>query len=257
MLQIDEQKVRALPGAGLLAGMYYDPYPARFAANLKEALASGTRLLVRLHPGVRYPLDDERLTRTLDREGHVVAVVGYDDETDTMIVADPWDRERFGGEDGGVRAAPHTELALRWVNATLDKAMAVFPLAIELSTATLGEDTSALRADVRLCSPAPQVGLAATTLSEIAATVKVPDGIELLSDGRQAADLLAPGESTRFTWHLRHAAPVEGTLEVAVAAVAEGSDPYEFRDVVGTSVAARVRSRSLAGEGIAESPAQA
>ncbi|HUW77693.1 MAG TPA: hypothetical protein VMV52_02950 [Candidatus Nanopelagicaceae bacterium] len=69
MLTAIGPRTSALDGAGLPAGSYYEPYPARLAPNLKELLAAGITLIVRLHPGLRYPMSDEDLHGRVDPEG--------------------------------------------------------------------------------------------------------------------------------------------------------------------------------------------
>lgn len=124
MLVLESSRSSAMSRAGLMAGYYYDPYPGRFAANLREILASGGRVLVRLHAGARYPMAEHEKIDTVDREGHVVAVVGYDG--DDILLADPWD-PAFGGEDAGLRRTDHRDIAMRWMNASQDKTVLMFP----------------------------------------------------------------------------------------------------------------------------------
>lgn len=101
--------VKPLAGAGLLAGQYYDPYPPRFAANLKEILAEGIPMVMRIHPGVRYPMSDDELFDRVDLEGHVAAYAGYDSDRGTVTIADPWPTERFGGGYGGLHEEPEED----------------------------------------------------------------------------------------------------------------------------------------------------
>ncbi len=234
MLLTGDVRLRALPGGALLGGFYYDPYPPRFAANLKEALAGGAHVLIRLHPGVRYPMSDAELLGCVDLEGHVVAVVGYDDERGTFELADPWDIERFGGHDGGLRSVPEIELGLRWVNSTYDKAMFVFPLYVGLAATVLSEDTAIIEATIGLQPPAPQVRCAAVGLQHLHAMISTPSGVTLLGDREQHLAALNSDDQHCFRWPIRVDYRVQGEIRVAVASVAHGNDPYPFSDVVGT-----------------------
>jgi hypothetical protein len=241
MLVCEASSRRGMEGAGLMAGYYYDPYPPRFSANLKEMLAKGARMLVRLHAGVRYPMSERERIEFVDREGQVVAVVGYESD-DRILLADPWDVGSMGGRDGGLRSVDHRDLAMRWVNSTADKAIVVFPLDVSLTTSSLGERASTVRADVSLRAPAPQIRLAATLLEDVAATIRLPAGLELLGEARSRVDVLGAGETASFSWDVREVGPVDGVVRVAVAAIAKGTDPYPFQDVVGTEARAELRS---------------
>jgi hypothetical protein len=245
MLTVERVELSALEGAGLIGGYYYDPYPPRFAANLKEVLASGARVLARLHAGVSYPMDDGDLREHVDKEGHVFAVIGYDHDAERFLIADPWDTERFGGDDGGVRSVPETELGLRWVDSTLDQVMIVHPLDVRVEATALSEDVTEITARVALRAPAPHVRSGATTAEDLAASISLPSGLELLSERRQGAAILPAGDAVSLTWTVRETAAADGPVEIAIAAVAHGDDPYPFSDVVGTCATATVRSTAL------------
>jgi hypothetical protein len=239
MLLCDDARLSALDGTGLIAGYYYDPYPPRFDANLRKLLSTGARVLVRLHAGVRYPMDESDRIQRLDREGHVVAVVGFDG--DRLLIADPWDTETFGGAEGGLRSVDHRDLGLRFVNGTKDKAILAFPLDVKLTCEGTGDSSCILRADVALRAPSPQIRLGATMLRDVSAAVTLPAGAWTDTHRRELGAISA-GDSATATWEIGHDAVVEGEIAVAVAGIARGTDPYPFEDVVGSQATVMVRT---------------
>lgn len=238
MLLVQSYRSGAMSRAGLMAGYYYDPYPGRFAANLREILGSGARVMVRLHPGTRYPMSEADRIDTVDREGHAVAVVGYDG--DEIQLGDPWN-PAFGGDDAGLRWTDHRDIAMRWMNASQDMSIVVFPIPVELSATSLGGPIDVIRADVALTAPAPQIRLAADLVSDLTASIRLPEGLELLGSRRQHVANLGAGDKTTFSWEVRETGPVHGQVTVAVAGIATSSDPYPFRDIVGTEAVAVVQ----------------
>jgi len=234
---------RLTPLKGLLAGLLYDPYPPRFLHKIQELIAGGIPLLGRFHPGLCYPMDDADLHQTVDREGHVIAIVGFDDTTQTLLIADPWDKARFGGERGGVynMYAPLVT-GIMLVDATLDITSCAWPLPIKLTVSPLGPKESKVVAEVAFTGPRG-ISLVAQILQGVMVSIQLPRGLVLISNRhRQFQDMLLPQEVVRFCWQLVETAPVDGEIRVAAAAIAKGSDPYAFQDVVGSVASVLVQS---------------
>lgn len=131
------------------------------------------------------------------------------------------------------------------MNASQDKTVLFFPVPVELTTASAGEETSTIRADVSLTAPALQVRLAADLVTDLTATIQLPEGLELLSRRRNHLTNLGASERTIFTWEVRESGRVHGPVRVAVAGIAVSSDPYPFRDIIGTQTTASLRSDAV------------
>lgn len=233
------------PFGGLLAGVLYDPYPPRFVQKVQELLAMGVPLLARFHPGIRYPMDDEALHRTVDREGHVIALAGFNKATDTLLIADPWDKVRFGGEHGELywEYAPIVT-GIRTVDYTLDIVVCAFPLPVHLRLSSLGPKETKVTAEVTFAGP-PGINLTAHMLRNVTSSIRLPEGLVLVSSQRrQRQSVLLPQERAQFHWHVLEKNPVKGEIQVAVVAIAKGVDPYPFQDVVGAVASVSVQSHS-------------
>jgi hypothetical protein len=231
---------RALPSAGLLAGHYYDPYPPRFAANLKGLINAGFPVITRIHPGVRYPMTDADLFGRVDLEGHVTAIVGYDDSRNTITFADPWPTDQFGGAYGGPRDEDEEEgIGTIVVNATLDYCCTGMPLPVAIEAVQVGESVIEIRAQISLRMPNAVVP-AITSIEDILASIQLPDGLRLQDSTRRQVALLTLGEVTTVVWRATVDDAVNGEIRVAVAGIACGNDPYRYRDVVGGQADLRI-----------------
>lgn len=233
MHTVGDTRLTPLEGAGLLAEKYYDPHPPRLAANTKQMLADGQLLLMRIHPGVRYPMSRDQLLRRVDLEGHVVAVVGYDDDSDTFLIADPWDTERFGGEQGGLWHLRAQDLGLLQVNSSLGKLVPVGRLPIKLDVTQDGSLHHRVRATVAFTSGYPATP-AIDYVDRVEASLRYSDGVTLESDRRLRCDTVAPTETPCFEWLIAVEEDLETVeIEVAVAAGVHSEDPYSWSDVIG------------------------
>lgn len=92
--------------AGIPTLIYYDPHLPRNIAHVKRLLAQDLPVLIRLHPGMEYPMDEDLLHYRVDREGHVVALIGYDDQRQCFYMADPWWPARRPGQWGKLPPGP-------------------------------------------------------------------------------------------------------------------------------------------------------
>ncbi|WP_369373626.1 C39 family peptidase [Promicromonospora sp. Populi] len=239
MLTVRDISTGALDGAGLLPIGSYDPFQPRFVANLKEHLAAGYSAVVRLHPGVAYPMPDADLVHKVDREGHVVAIVGYDDDADTFLIGDPW-RHEWGGERHGLTTLTAQDVALLLCNTTADFAAMAAPMKMAVHIEAVGPTTSEVV--VTVGAPRhPHAKCELRSITELNASIKLPDGLSC-DEVRQSADLITPESDARFTWAVQEHNPVDGEIEIAVAGLGLGYDPYPFRDVVGSRARIAVRS---------------
>jgi hypothetical protein len=239
MLTVRDISTGALDGAGLLPIGSYDPFQPRFIANLKEHLAAGYSVVVRLHPGVAYPMPDNDLVHKVDREGHVVAVVGYDDDKDTFLIGDPW-RAEWGGDRHGLTTLTAQDLALLLCNTTACFAAMPAPMTMAVRIEAVGPRTSELV--VTVGAPRhPHAKCELRSITQLNASIKLPDGLSC-DEVRQSADLITPESDAQFTWAVEEHNPVDGEIEIAVAGLGLGYDPYPFSDVVGSRVRISVRS---------------
>lgn len=104
--------------SGLTTVIGYEPWAERAIDSAKQSLADGVPLLIRLHPGADYPCANKSIYYKQDMEGHVVLLIGYDDNTRTFDAVDPWNGE---GEFRGIIKLPYEIMPLRCMNATADK----------------------------------------------------------------------------------------------------------------------------------------
>jgi hypothetical protein len=250
MLATEEtSEVTQLPGAGLVAAYYYDPYPPRFAANLKALLAESRPMLMRLHPGVRYNMADEQLFPQVDLEGHVVALVGYDQSRHMVLLADPWEASSPGSPRAAVIEETEEEGTGTIVcDGTADFTTTPLPLPFTINVVPVGVDRVLVRATVSLALRG-SLKLAVSTLSDVTLSIALPGGLELEdADRRRTVGDLGTGDSSVVEWRVRQTGAVDGHIRVAAAALAIGSEPYEFSDVVGGQASLAVRSVVTATE---------
>ena len=232
------------PIAGLLAGLLYDPYPPRFTQKVYRLLSEGLPLIARLHPGVRYPMDDVLLHRIVDREGHVIALSGFDRLSDRLLVVDPWDKVRFGGDYGGLywEYAPIVT-GLWMVDSTMDIVLCAFPLPVRLMFSGQEQNEIQITAEVSFTAP-EGVTLLARMLENLTVSIQIPEGLTLASSQRrQYREVLLPSEVAQFHWRVMvDKQPVQGEIQVSAAAIAKGIEPYPFTDIVGSATSVAVET---------------
>jgi hypothetical protein len=139
----------------LPAHFHYDPYYKRYEEYLKRLVSEGNPIVVRLHPGVYYPMKEETLRYRVDREGHVVAVIGYDNETQEVILADPWNNEHSDGERSGIFRMPFDMFRMQFVDATLSAMTMTVPWDLKLILPDEIVDTFKSRASIKYSCPTP------------------------------------------------------------------------------------------------------
>ena len=222
------------PGAGLGAMMYYNPYHPRFWRQIKSVLAEGYALMARLYPGRHYPMDDVSLFTRVDREGHVVLIIGYDDQTQEVLFLDPWNQQAWGGTRGGITRLKDDIFTCSIVDNTLD--LVVLPNPWKVTLTLLPEpgplQTIAARVEYPCPEPFSAPELVAT---QCVARLELPEGLEL--DGSPAEQVLpnclAPGQTQLLHWSVRQTADVNGTVSVRVRGLISASTPYRYSDIIG------------------------
>lgn len=105
---------------GLAPVIGYEPWVLRTIESCKESILAGHPLLIRLHSGSNYTCENSDDTYRLDMESHSVLVFGFDDDTETFDILDPW-REDWKGNNGGVGKLSYEILPIVCVNATAEK----------------------------------------------------------------------------------------------------------------------------------------
>lgn len=78
----------------------YEPWVMRSTSSVKEAIADGNPVLMRVHCAADYPMEDELLNQRLDMESHSILLIGYSDVDEVFYVVDPWN-QNWGGEFHG------------------------------------------------------------------------------------------------------------------------------------------------------------
>jgi len=113
--------------SGLAPVIGYEPWSLRTIESVKQSIAEGIPVLIRLHSAADYPCVNYEQGYKLDRESHAVMIVGYDDEEEMFDIVDPW-QKAWGGEYGGLERLPYDEIFNVWtVNCSLDKATRLSP----------------------------------------------------------------------------------------------------------------------------------
>jgi hypothetical protein len=105
---------------GLAPVIGYEPWVQRSIESAKQAINDGNPILIRVHSAADYPCQQFSVGYKLDMESHAVLIIGYDDDTRTFDIVDPWN-EKWGGEYNGIRKLPYEVAPIVCVNATLDK----------------------------------------------------------------------------------------------------------------------------------------
>jgi hypothetical protein len=232
-----ERPVQVDGSAGIPAFLHYDPYYPRFWEHLKDLIAAGYPILLRLYPGSHYPMPDRELHGTVDREGHVVLMVGYDDTTREAIVADPWNKEAAGGERGGLTRIPYDQIKCLWVDCTLDAMSVPMPWKVEITWPTEVEAGQPFEVEAFITYTCPPpLSNASYHVQACHALLELPEGISFWQDTelkRLGDGFLKPGDSRTVSWRLSHTGPVNDTATVRVRGLVVSNDPYLYSDIIG------------------------
>ncbi len=223
-------------GVGHPAYFHYDPYYNRFIDHVRSLVARGNPAIIRLHPGTNYPMAEDMLHYRVDREGHVVAIIGYDDEQREVIVADPWNKD-FGGSKGGTWRLSYEDLASTVVDATLDAVTIPVPWELTLEIPEDAEGEFEITAKIHYACPAP-LAKSYYHLHNATATLVMPVGLDLKSPATQTLGgngFFGPGDTATVTWRTEASAAVNGEIVLNAQGTISSTDPYPYEDVIGQS----------------------
>ncbi len=226
-----------IEGAGLPAFTYYDPYHWRHWAQIKECIASGVPVLARLYPGKNYPMEEEDLFKVSDREGHVVALVGYDDDTNDIIVADPWNN-KWGGTRGGLTRINFDVFAAYEVNCTRSAISFSIPWKIELNIPDSVSEGEVFEIESNIHYTAPNfIPNSENHVHALHSKLHLPDGIVLVQDKdvkRVGDGYFQPHETKSVNWLVKcEKLPSNRNVEVSVKGIVSSMDPYPYSDILG------------------------
>lgn len=228
--------MRAGRGVGHPAYFHYDPYYHRFIDHVRSLVAKGNAAIIRLHPGTDYPMSEDTLHYRVDREGHVVAIIGYDDEKREAIIADPWNNV-LGGGKGGVRRMAYAELASVFVDSTLDAVTIPVPWQATVTIPDEVDGEFTITAKIHYACPVP-LAKSYYHLHNTMATIEVPSGLELRSPASQNLGedgFFNPGDTVELSWRVEATAPINGDVVIHARGALSSSDPYPYEDVIGQS----------------------
>lgn len=193
----------------------YDPYVGRAVDGVREAIAAGCAVLVRLHPIGAFVAASDPVSDQLDREGTAVLLRGYDDALGAFQYVDPVADEE--------RELPYDEFGVAVVDSTLDFTIVISDLVLQ--EVADGDDT---RISISMYRPhMPVVDLETVRLENVRVDV---------SSGTIAARYDGDG---RFTVSIRS----EDAPTACVRADLVGSRPLSFRRQIAKTVRATVAVR--------------
>jgi hypothetical protein len=224
-------------GAGLPAFSYYMPYHPRFWNQVKAVLAAGIPILMRRYPGMEYPMPTEDLHSTVDREGHVVMIIGYDERTREVIIIDPWNSQWGGVWSGRIRL-PYADFDPTSVDNTLDYTDTPVPWEMDLfirKYGTLDQGLHQIVARVHYRCPEP-FDYSRHLVVPLLARIDLPQGLKL-HKGETAektyAKGISPRETVKIHWIVKQDGTIDGNVTVRVRGIVHGREPYPYMDIVG------------------------
>lgn len=203
----------------------YEPWPMRSMESVKETLANGVPVLMRVHCAADYPTGSEADDQKLDMESHAVLLVGYDDRREAFLINDPWGNER-GGQYGGERYLSYEDYCLLMVNGTSEKATVLSLPQIEMVPRRSGEERFV---DFKVGFFRPRgyiLDEKGTEFTKLSVTVSMGDNVQT----RELSGRWHIGRYARFTVPVPK--DVEGITEVRVSSeiTLEGIRPYRYMD---------------------------
>ncbi|RGR78784.1 C39 family peptidase [Heyndrickxia coagulans] len=226
-------RVTAEEGIGIPAHFHYDPYYNRYQEHVKRLVATGNPIIVRLHPGTYYPMSDDTLHYRVDHEGHVVAIIGFDDYEQVFLLADPWKKS---GERSGIVKMPYTVFSAHTVDGTLDAMSIPLPWEMSLNIPETPEGIFEITAKITYTCPVP-LSRSYNHLHNCKAKISVPEGIilhdeEVKSFGKMGT--FAPGETIELKWRAEATREIlDKEISVQVRGIVSSDDPYPYSDVIG------------------------
>lgn len=218
---------------GIPAFPYYMPYFPRFWRQIKSLLASGYPVLMRLYPGFHYPAPEAILHKKIDREGHAVLLVGYDETQRVAIIEDPWNPD-WGGARGGRTYVPYRLFEQSVVDNTLGFVDVVVPWTLDLDCSRGSGSRATVSCRLTYNCPEP-LDSTRYVLSSVTARIALPDFARLCreEDPSRVRSVLAPRATWEFKWELELGAGVGQPASVEIRAQLSGAEPYEYTSHLG------------------------
>lgn len=189
----------------------------------------------------------------VDREGHVVAVIGYDDEKQELILADPWDHKRWKGDRGGIVTKSYEEMMNRTVDCTLGFIMVPLPWNIKASMPNLLPENQPITLHAYVEYPCPEPLLKSEKhVSNCHVKLELPTGLELVNPEEAIQPLgdgyFQPGDTKEVKWTVVRRGPVNGSIRIRARGIVTNTDPYPYSDIIGISGVAHITTINSNGE---------
>lgn len=203
----------------------YEPWPMRSMESVKETLAKGVPVLMRVHCAADYPTGSETDDHKLDMESHAVLLVGYDDCRKAFLIVDPW-RSELGGSCGGERYLSYEDYCLLMVNGTAEKATVLSLPQIKMNPrCSNGERFIDFR--VGFFRPRGYVlDEASTFFSKLSLLIAVGN----TEVARELEGKWCIGEYARFSIPVPNDVVGVAVIQVACKITLEGMRPYKYKD---------------------------
>jgi hypothetical protein len=218
--------------AGTAAFQWYDPYDERLRAQMKRLMANGVPILLRLYPGVEYPMSEDDLHGIVDREGHVVLGIGYDEETNELLALDPWDASTFGGNRGAIRRLDWRLSGIEFVDCCVDFTMVALPWETKLAVVRDYDGRHIARGEVTYRCP-PPLDPGQTYVDPLVVRLDAPEGVAVTGSPARDLGAFRPGETRVVEWPIEVTAAAEGELTFRAMGIVSGTDPYDYHDIMG------------------------
>ncbi|MCM3547724.1 C39 family peptidase [Alkalihalobacillus clausii] len=233
---------------GIAGHLYYDPYFPRLVNHMKELIAANRPLLIRVYPGKDYPMTDEELHGIVDREGHVVSVIGYDDETEEFLVCDPWNSAKWGGGRSGLIRIPYMQMPNELVNCTKGAVMIPDPWEVDIKVPrdVIDGDIFNVSCTVKYPQTAP-ISDSYNHVHGAQCQIILPEGL-MLVDGKDIQRLedgyFKPGDLKELSWKVKALKASFGEIKVKARGIITGVDPYPYTDVIGAQGIIEIKVKS-------------
>ncbi|MBO2536172.1 C39 family peptidase [Rummeliibacillus suwonensis] len=227
-------RVTAESGLGIPAHFHYDPYYNRYQEHIKRLVTQGNPIIVRLHPGTYYPMNDDTLHYRVDHEGHVVTIIGYNDHEQVFLLADPWNKE---GERSGIVKMPYTQFSGQNVDGTLDAMSIPVPWEMSIDLPENPDGIFDITASITYACPVP-LSKSYNHLHNSTVKISLPQGFNLVEDEEVKVlgemGTFAPGETVKVTWKAEVTEEiVDKEIIVQVRGIVSSDDPYTYIDAIG------------------------
>ena len=230
VLEHNQQKSEDETFKGLAPVVCYEPWFPRCLEAIKQCLADGYPLLIRLHSAANYP-DNGNECYKLDLESQAVLIVGYDDEKQAVAVVDPWNNN-WGGECGGRRWVTYANLSRETVNTSLGMAMCLTPLQVNLTPQIDVHRNLSVTAEIGLYIPRGVVmDRDSWAIKKITAECILPFAwgktVHYEVEGHWIV-----GDLIKWPMPIISKPECDGEIKVRIKVEIQGQRPYEFRDSI-------------------------